>query len=175
MSNRRRKRSSFDRASRDPHTAAPTSRHPQAGKRSRTKDGDQRAESPAVDEQLDSRPGSSEEKPVGRVALAYRVGIDRRANVSTLPPVTRPSPSFGGPSSGGGRGGRCTFDINLEWPSLITHSHRHGLEPTKVVPNVIREATRSLVPYDRDFFGVYWALPAPATVPFTQRPAGPRS
>jgi len=70
---------------------------------------------------------------------------------------------------------RCTFDINLEWPSLITHSHRHGLEPTKVVPNVIREATRSLVPYDRDFFGVYWALPAPATVPFTQRPAGPRS
>jgi hypothetical protein len=28
------------------------------------------------------------------------------------------------------------FDINPEWPSLITYSHRHGLDPTKVVPNV---------------------------------------
>ncbi len=58
---------------------------------------------------------------------------------------------------------------------LITHSHRHGLEPTMVEPNVIREATRSLVPYYYSDFGVYWALPAPATVPFIQRPAGPRS
>jgi hypothetical protein len=58
------------------------------------------------------------------------------------------------------------FDINPEWPSLITYSHRGGLNPTKVVPNVQQPATRYLVPDDRDFFAVYRRLPGPITVPF---------
>jgi len=41
------------------------------------------------------------------------------------------------------------FDINPEWPSLITYSHHHSLDPTRVV---------YLVPDDRDFFGVYRRL-----------------
>jgi hypothetical protein len=58
------------------------------------------------------------------------------------------------------------FDINPEWPSLITYTHDHGLHPTKVVPNVQQPATRYLVPDDRDFFAVYRRLPGPISVPF---------
>jgi hypothetical protein len=58
------------------------------------------------------------------------------------------------------------FDINPEWPSLITYTHRGGLGPTKIVPNVQQAATRYLVPDDRDFFAVYIRVPGPVTVPF---------
>ena len=58
------------------------------------------------------------------------------------------------------------FDINPEWPSLITYRHGSGLVPTKIVPNVMQPATRYLVPDDRDFFAVYRRLLGPITVPF---------
>ena len=58
------------------------------------------------------------------------------------------------------------FDINPEWPTLITYSHHHGLDPNEVVPNVMQSPTRYLVPDDRDFFAVYRRLPGPVTVPF---------
>jgi hypothetical protein len=58
------------------------------------------------------------------------------------------------------------FDINPEWPSLITYTHGGGLSPTKVVPNVMQSSTRYLVPDDRDFFAVYRRLSGPVSVPF---------
>jgi phosphodiester glycosidase len=58
------------------------------------------------------------------------------------------------------------FDINPEWPSLITYQHWHGLVPNKVVPNVQQPATRYLVPDDRDFIAVYRRVPGPLSVPF---------
>ncbi len=58
------------------------------------------------------------------------------------------------------------FDINPEWPTLITYSHRGGLGVTKVLPNYQQPATRYLVPDDRDFFAVYERLVGPITVPF---------
>jgi len=58
------------------------------------------------------------------------------------------------------------FDINPEWPTLITYRHHGGPRPTKVVPNGMQPATRYLVPDDRDFFAVYRRLPGPITVPF---------
>ena len=58
------------------------------------------------------------------------------------------------------------FDINPEWPTLITYTHQHGLQPVKVVPNVQQAATRYLVPDDRDFFAVYRREPGPVAVPF---------
>ena len=58
------------------------------------------------------------------------------------------------------------LDINPEWPTLITYSHRGGLDPTRVVPNYQQPLTRYLVPDDRDFFAVYRRLPGPVTVPF---------
>jgi len=61
------------------------------------------------------------------------------------------------------------FDINPEWPTLITYSHHRGLVPSKVVPNVQQPATRYLVPDDRDFVAVY-RLAGPVTVPFKYEP-----
>jgi hypothetical protein len=57
------------------------------------------------------------------------------------------------------------FDINPEWPTLITYSHNGGLDPAKVVPNVMQPVTRYLVPDDRDFFAVYRRVPGAVTVP----------
>jgi hypothetical protein len=60
------------------------------------------------------------------------------------------------------------FDINPEWPTLITYQHQRvrGLVPIKIVPNVMQPSTRYLVPDDRDFIAVYKRLPGPQTVPF---------
>ena len=58
------------------------------------------------------------------------------------------------------------LDINPEWPTLITYTHRGGLGPVKVVPNYQQPVTRYLVPDDRDFFAVYRRLRGPVTVPF---------
>ena len=58
------------------------------------------------------------------------------------------------------------FDINPEWPTLITYRHRHGLLPEKIVPNPMQSVRRYLVPDDRDFVAVYRRMPGPATVPF---------
>jgi hypothetical protein len=97
------------------------------------------------------------------------VGIDRRGNllyaaandqtVSTLARILQRA----------GAVQAMQFDINPEWPSLITYGHAghdHGLLPTKVVPNVMQPATRYLVPDDRDFFAVYRRLPGLISVPF---------
>ena len=58
------------------------------------------------------------------------------------------------------------FDINPEWHTLITYTHRHGLVPAMVEPQPMQSATRYLFPDDRDFFAVYRRRPGPATVPF---------
>jgi hypothetical protein len=58
------------------------------------------------------------------------------------------------------------LDINPEWPTLITYTHHHGLDPVKIVPNYQQPETRYLVPDDRDFFAVYRRIPGPVDVPF---------
>jgi Phosphodiester glycosidase len=59
------------------------------------------------------------------------------------------------------------LDINPEWPTLITYTHRGSLHPVRVVPNYQQPPTRYLVPDDRDFFAVYRRLPGSVTVPFS--------
>jgi len=108
---------------------------------------------------------------LGNAVRVWRtgVGIDRRGNllyaaandqtVSTLARILQRA----------GAVQAMQFDINPEWPSLITYGHAghdHGLLPTKVVPNVMQPATRYLVPDDRDFFAVYRRLPGLISVPF---------
>jgi hypothetical protein len=94
------------------------------------------------------------------------VGIDRRgnliyaaANYQTVTTLARILQRAGAVQA-------MQFDINPEWPSLITYEHHRGLLPVKVVPNVMQPATRYLVPDDRDFFAVYRRVPGPITVPF---------
>jgi hypothetical protein len=105
---------------------------------------------------------------LGNAVRVWRtgVGIDRRGNliyaaadyqtVTTLAQILKRA----------GAVRAMQFDINPEWPSLITYSHHGGLDPIKVVPNVMQASTRYLVPDDRDFFAVYRRLPGPGTVPF---------
>jgi hypothetical protein len=58
------------------------------------------------------------------------------------------------------------FDINPAWHTLITYSHKNGLDPTMVEPQPDKSPDRYLIPDDRDFFAVYSKVPGPVTVPF---------
>jgi len=58
------------------------------------------------------------------------------------------------------------FDINPDWHTLITYSHKDGLDPTMVEPQPNQSPDRYLIPDDRDFFAVYKKVPGPVTVPF---------
>ena len=104
---------------------------------------------------------------LGNAVRVWRtgVGIDRRGNliyaaadyqtVTTLAEILKRA----------GAVRAMELDINPEWPTLITYRHRHGLLPTRVVPNYQQPATRYLNPDDRDFFAVYRRLAGPIWVP----------
>src|SRR5207253_7472600 len=105
---------------------------------------------------------------LGNAVRVWRtgVGIDRRGNLiygaadgQTVITLARILQRAGAVRA-------MQFDINPEWPSLITYTHHGGLDPAKVVPNVMQAATRYLGPDDRDFFAVYIRLAGPVTVPF---------
>ena len=94
------------------------------------------------------------------------VGIDRRGNLIYAAANDQTVITLARILQHAGAVRAMQFDINPEWPTLITYSHHDGLVPTKVVPNVQQAATRYLVPDDRDFLAVYRRLPGPVTVPF---------
>jgi hypothetical protein len=58
------------------------------------------------------------------------------------------------------------FDINPEWHTLITYSHRNGLGPKMVEPQPQQSPDRYLTPDDRDFMAVFSKVPGPVAVPF---------
>jgi len=105
---------------------------------------------------------------LGNAVRVWRtgVGIDRRGNLIYAAANDQTVITLARILQHAGAVRAMQFDINPEWPTLITYSHHDGLVPTKVVPNVQQPATRYLVPDDRDFFAVYRRLPGPATVPF---------
>jgi hypothetical protein len=105
---------------------------------------------------------------LGNAVRVWRtgVGIDRRGNLIYAAADDQTVITLARILQHAGAVRAMEFDINPEWPSLITYSHGRGLDPTKVVPNVMQLATRYLVPDDRDFFAVYQRLPGPVTVPF---------
>jgi hypothetical protein len=105
---------------------------------------------------------------LGNAVRVWRtgVGIDRRGNVIYAAANDQTVITLARILQRAGAVRAMQFDINPEWPSLITYTHHGGLNPTKVVPNVQQPATRYLVPDDRDFFAVYRRLPGPVSVPF---------
>ena len=105
---------------------------------------------------------------LGNAVRVWRtgVGLDRRGNLIYAAADGQTVITLAQILKRAGAVRAMQFDINPEWPSLITYSHRGGLGPTKVVPNVQQSATRYLVPDDRDFFAVYRRPPGPLTVPF---------
>jgi hypothetical protein len=47
------------------------------------------------------------------------------------------------------------LDINEDWTSFITYRHPGASEPSNLLPEMFRPATRYLEPDERDFFAVY--------------------
>jgi hypothetical protein len=105
---------------------------------------------------------------LGGVTRTWRtgVGIDRRGNLIYVAADDQTVITLAKILQHVGAVRAMEFDINPEWPSMITYTHDNGLVPTKVVPNVMQPATRYLVPDDRDFFAIYRRLPGPISVPF---------
>jgi hypothetical protein len=105
---------------------------------------------------------------LGNAVRVWRtgVGIDRRGNLIYVAANDQTVVTLARILQRAGAVQAMQFDINPEWPTLITYSHQGGLTPTKVVPNVMQPPTRYLVPDDRDFFAVYRRLRGPITVPF---------
>jgi len=105
---------------------------------------------------------------LGNAVRVWRtgVGIDRRGNLIYAAANDQTVITLAQILQRAGAVRAMQFDINAEWPSLITYTHHHGLVPTKVVPNVMQSAWRYLAPDDRDFFAVYRRVPGPVTVPF---------
>ncbi len=94
------------------------------------------------------------------------VGIDRRGNLIYAAADGQTVTTLARILQRAGAVRAMEFDINPEWHTLITYTHRHGLVPTEVGPNPMQPASRYLSPDDRDFFAVYRRLPGPVTVPF---------
>ena len=105
---------------------------------------------------------------LGNAVRVWRTGagIDRHGNLIYAAADYQTVTTLGRILQRAGAVRAMQLDINPEWPTLITYTHRGGLTPTKVVPNYQQAATRYLVPDDRDFFAVYRRLPGPVTVPF---------
>jgi hypothetical protein len=105
---------------------------------------------------------------LGNAVRVWRTGagIDRRGNLIYVAADYQTVVTLAKILQRAGAVRAMQLDINPEWPTLITYSHRGGLDPTRVVPNYQQPPTRYLVPDDRDFFAVYRRLPGPVTVPF---------
>jgi hypothetical protein len=105
---------------------------------------------------------------LGNAVRVWRtgVGVDRRGNLIYAAANDQTVITLAKILQRAGAVRAMQFDINPEWPTLITYRHDRGLDPIKVVPNVMQPATRYLAPDDRDFFAVYRRLAGPISVPF---------
>ena len=105
---------------------------------------------------------------LGGVGTVWRtgVGIDRRGNLLFVVADNQTVTTLAKIFQHIGAVRAMEFDINPDWHTLITYSHRRGLDPTMVEPQPNRSPTRYLVPDNRDFFAVYRPVPGPVTVPF---------
>jgi hypothetical protein len=104
---------------------------------------------------------------LGNAVRVWRtgVGVDRRGNVIYAAANDQTVITLARILQRAGAVRAMQFDINPEWPTLITYGHQGGLDPAKIVPNVMQPVTRYLVPDDRDFFAVYRRLPGPVAAP----------
>ncbi len=105
---------------------------------------------------------------LGNAVRVWRtgVGIDRRGNLIYAAANDQTVVTLAHILQRAGAVRAMQFDINPEWPTLITYTHDHGLVPNEVVPNPMQPPTRYLVPDDRDFVAVYRRVPGPISVPF---------
>ncbi len=105
---------------------------------------------------------------LGGVTRVWRtgVGVDRRGNLIYAVADDQTVITIAKILQHAGAVRAMEFDINPDWHTLITYSHRHGLDPKMVEPQPNQPPTRYLVPDDRDFIAVYRRLPGPISAPF---------
>ena len=79
---------------------------------------------------------------LGNAVRVWRtgVGIDRRGNLIYAAANDQTVITLAQILQRAGAVKAMQFDINPEWPTLITYSHQHGLVPNEVVPNVMQTA-----------------------------------
>ncbi len=117
---------------------------------------------------LNDDPNSSEWGfTLGGVTRVWRtgVGIDRRGNLIFVAAEGQTVISIAKILQHIGAVRAMEFDINPDWHTLITYTHRSGLIPRMVEPQPNQSPDRYLVSDDRDFFAVYKRLPGPITDP----------
>ena len=83
------------------------------------------------------------------------LGIDRRGNLIYAAANDQTVGSLAEILKRAGAVRALELDINEDWTSFISYRHPGGGDPSNVLPEMFRPATRYLTPDERDFFAVY--------------------
>jgi hypothetical protein len=83
------------------------------------------------------------------------LGIDRRGNLIYAAANDQTVGSLAEILKRAGAVRALELDINEDWTSFITYRRRGAREPSNLLPEMFRPATRYLTPDERDFFAVY--------------------
>jgi hypothetical protein len=94
---------------------------------------------------------------VGGAILVWRsgIGVDRYGNLIYAAGDNQTVPSLADTLIHAGAVRAMELDINSYWVSFITYGAPEAGNPTNLLPNMNRSASRYLEPDDRDFFAVY--------------------
>jgi hypothetical protein len=94
---------------------------------------------------------------IGNAILVWRsgIGIDRHGNLIYAAGNDQTAASLAGALIRAGAVRAMELDINPYWVSFISYGGFGALDPSNLLPDMQRPATRYLTPDDRDFFAVY--------------------
>ena len=83
------------------------------------------------------------------------LGIDRRGNLIYVAANYQTVESLAKILQRAGAVRALELDINEDWTSFISYRHPGAVEPSNLLPEMFRPASRYLTPDERDFFAVY--------------------
>jgi hypothetical protein len=94
---------------------------------------------------------------LGNAILVWRsgIGVDRHGNLIYAAGEDQTVRSLAGALAHAGAVRAMELDINSYWVSFITYGAPEAGNPTNLLPDMSRSASRYLEPDDRDFFAVY--------------------
>ncbi len=83
------------------------------------------------------------------------LGVDKRGNLIYAAANDQTVESLAKILQRAGAVRAMELDINEDWTSFISYRHPGAVEPSNLLPEMFRPATRYLEPDERDFFAVY--------------------
>lgn len=94
---------------------------------------------------------------VGNATRVWRsgIGVDKHGNLLYAAANSQTVGSLARILQRAGAVRALELDINQDWISFITYGHRDAGAPVKLLPDILKPATRYLAPDDRDFFAVF--------------------